>query len=531
MNVQLTGQHLVAGKWLGANSSVFEAVNPANGERLTPKFIEAAATDVNDALAAAHIARAETRRLDPRWPATLLDAIASQIEALGDNLLERGGLETGLPRPRLIGERARTCGQLRMFAKIVREGSWVEAVIDMADASRQPLPKPDLRRMLIPRGPVVVFGASNFPFAFGACGGDTASALAAGNPVVVKGHPSHPGTSELFARAVAAAIEECKLPAGLFALLQGRSHELSAWLVEHPHTQAVGFTGSQRAGRALFDRASKRPSPIPVFAEMGSVNPVVILPGALRERGDTIANDLAASVLLGGGQFCTKPGLVFVVDDREHAFAHALAKHVQNSPPALMLSCALRDNFAGRIASHAKVPGVITLVPGGPSGPASMSPALFETTADVFLGEGELHEEAFGPGGVVVECERLEDAMDCVRSLGGNLTGTLHVGSSDDMEVAADVLRALESTVGRVIVNGYPTGVEVGNAIVHGGPYPATTDAGTTSVGSAAIRRFVRPVAYQNTPQNLLPPALRDENPLGIRRLVNGEWSNSSMVP
>ncbi|HEX5472118.1 MAG TPA: aldehyde dehydrogenase (NADP(+)), partial [Lacipirellulaceae bacterium] len=466
---------------------------------------------------------------DPRWSADLLEAIASQIEALGDELLERGELETALPRPRLIGERARTCGQLRMFAKIVRDGSWVEAVIDRADPNRQPLPKPDLRRMFVPRGPAVVFGASNFPFAFGTCGGDTASAIAGGNPVVVKGHPSHPGTSELFAAAVAAALQECKLPVGLFALLQGRQHDLSAWLVQHPLTQAVGFTGSLRAGRALFDLASRRESPIPVYAEMGSVNPVVILPAAIAERAETIADDLAASMLLGAGQFCTKPGVVLVVADTDRRVVQSLTKNVQSAKQVTMLNCALRDSFAQRVASIAKVSRVKSLVLGEASGPSGITPSLFETTANVFLQESALHEEAFGPGALVVECDDDEQAIACIKSAGGSLTGTVHIGTSEEQLQVARVVRALETNVGRVIINGYPTGVEVGNAIVHGGPYPATTDPGTTSVGSAAIRRFVRPVAYQNMPQTLLPLALRDDNPLGITRLVDGEWTSRAI--
>jgi len=529
MSQRLTGQHSIAGEFTAAPSATFDSVNPGTGEILSPKFAEANSDEVDSAMAAARAAFLEVREREPRWPAELLEAIARHIEALGDDLLERGELETALPRARLTGERTRTCAQLRMFAAIVRDGSWVEAVIELADPNRQPLPKPDLRRMFVPRGPVVVFGASNFPFAFGACGGDTASALAAGNPVVVKGHPSHPGTSELFARAVAAAIEECNLPAGLFSLLQGRQHELSGWLVQHPATQAVGFTGSQRAGRALFDLASRRESPIPVFAEMGSVNPVVILPGAVRERAEAIAKDLSASLLLGGGQFCTKPGVVFVVADKERRFVGALAEQVKAAPPATMLNRQLRDSFAQRVGQFLDIRGVTALVPGNPLGEAAMSPALFETTAEAFLREPRLHEEAFGPGGVVVECQSADEALACVESLGGNLTGTLHPGTTEDRSLAARVLRTLENTVGRVIVNGYPTGVEVGNAIVHGGPYPATTDSGTTSVGSAAIRRFVRPVAYQSTPQDLLPPALRDDNPLGIMRLVNGKWTDQGI--
>jgi alpha-ketoglutaric semialdehyde dehydrogenase len=529
MKYEFCGRHWIDGRWKSAGDETFDAVNPATGETLTPHFAEATVNDVDAALSAARHALLAVRERDPLWPAELLDAIAAQIEGLGDDLLERGELETALPRPRLTGERARTCAQFRMFAEIVRDGSWVEAVIDRADPNRQPLPKPDLRRMLVPRGPVAVFGASNFPFAFGACGGDTASALAAGNPVVVKGHPSHPGTSELFASAVGAALEQCKLPAGLFALLQGRRHELSAWLVKHPLIQAVGFTGSKRAGRALFDLASQRESPIPVFAEMGSVNPVVILPAALDERAEQIAKELAASMLMGGGQFCTKPGVVVVVADREHRFSDALAREVQAGSQVTMLNRSLRDSFSERAAAMTDVTGVKSTVQGKASDHARHGPILLETTAEVFLREPRLHDEAFGPGGIVVDCKTAEQALACVESLGGNLTGTLHMGKNEDHSLAASVLQTLESNVGRVIVNGYPTGVEVGRAIVHGGPYPATTDSSTTSVGSAAIRRFVRPVAYQNAPQELLPPALRDDNPLGIVRLLDGKWTDQAI--
>jgi NADP-dependent aldehyde dehydrogenase len=529
MKHELCGQHWINGRWTAAGKDTFDSLNPTTGEALAPQFAEATNDEVDAAVSAARSAFLIIRERDPLWPAELLDAIASQIEELGDQLLERGESETALPRARLTGERARTCAQLRMFAQIVRDGSWVEAVIDRADPNRQPLPKPDLRRMFVPRGPVAVFGASNFPFAFGACGGDTASALAGGNPVVVKGHPSHPGTSELFAAAVDAALELCKLPAGLFTLLQGRRHELSAWLVKHPQIQAVGFTGSQRAGRALFDLASQRPSPIPVFAEMGSVNPIVILPAAVHERADQIAKELAASMLMGGGQFCTKPGVVLVVADSDHRFTNALAREVQAASQVTMLSGSLRDSFSDRVTAMSNVSGVKALVSGKASDHARQAPTLFETTAEIFLREPKLHDEAFGPGGIVVECKNAEEALACVESLGGNLTGTMHVGQNEDHSLAASILRTLDGTVGRVVVNGYPTGVEVGRAIVHGGPYPATTDSSTTSVGSAAIRRFVRPVAYQNTPQDLLPPALRDANPLGIMRLVDGEMTGQAI--
>ena len=496
------------------------ATNPATGEQLQPGFAEASDAEVNAAVAAAVAAFDQTLDLPPRWPADFLDAIAERIMSLGDALLERGEAETALPRARLTGERARTVGQIKMFAGMVREGSWVDAVIDTADPARTPLPKPDLRRMLRPRGPIAVFGASNFPFAFGTLGGDTASALAAGCPVVVKGHPSHPGTSKMFADAVRDVIGAQKLPPGLFALLQGRRNELSAALVKHERITAVGFTGSLRAGRALFDLAAARPSPIPVFAEMGSVNPVVILPRAIAEKGDAIAQGLAASLLLGGGQFCTKPGLVFTIGDNKGRFVAALASQIIAQSPVTMLNANLRENFSRRIRDVAHVDGVTTVASAQSTGHASVSPALFATDAATFQRSPALHEEAFGPGAVVVNCTSLDDALACIDALGGNLTGTIHTTPSDPD--AARILRHLEQKVGRVIVNGYPTGVEVCNAVVHGGPYPATTDPATTSVGSAAIRRWVRMTAWQDTPDELLPPALKNSNPLGIRRVVNG---------
>ena len=503
--------------------------NPATGEQLQPGYAEASDAAVNAAVAAAADAFGQTLDLPPRWPADLLDTIADRIMALGDALLARAESETALPRTRLTGERARTVGQIKMFAGIVREGSWVDAVIDTADPQRAPLPKPDLRRMLRPRGPVAVFGASNFPFAFGTLGGDTASALAAGCPVVVKGHPSHPGTSKMFADATRDAIAQLKLPAGLFSLLQGRRNELSAALVKHEKISAVGFTGSLKAGRALFDLAAAREKPIPVFAEMGSVNPVVILPRAIAEKGDAIAQGLAASVLLGGGQFCTKPGLVFTVGDDKGKFVATLASQIMAQSPVTMLNANLRENFARRLADFANVAGVTTVAAAQSTGHAGVSPALFTTDAATFQRSPALREEAFGPGAIVVNCTSLDEAIACIDSLAGNLTGTIHAALSEPD--AARILRHLEQKVGRVIVNGYPTGVEVNNAIVHGGPYPATTDSATTSVGSAAIQRWVRMTAWQDTPDNLLPPALRNANPLRIRRVVNGTSTTDPITP
>ncbi len=468
--------------------------------------------------------------LPPQWPADLLEAIVVNIDALGDALLDRAGAETALPRLRLVGERARTTGQLKMFAGIIREGSWVDAVIDTADQTRAPLPKPDLRRMLRPRGPVAVFGASNFPFAFGAVGGDTASGLAAGNPVIVKGHPSHPGTSELFAAAVLRALETLKLPVGLFALLQGKSHELSGALVRHPSVSSPSVLPAsfKPNGRLLFDiAAAASSSPIPdSMPEMGSLNPLIILPDALANRAEKIAQDVSGSVLLGGGQFCTKPGLILTLGDPAQ-FIAALTRSIAAAPAVTMLNQTLRDSFIARTSHWPGLAGVKTLVTTKAQEHAGVSPGLFVTNADSFVHQSDLREEAFGPATLVVQCDDMLDIQNCLGSIGGSLTGTVHLDAADD---APTILQALEGHVGRLIVNGYPTGVEVNNAIVHGGPYPATTDSGTTSVGSAAMKRFVRMIAYQDMPDPLLPPALQNGNPLKLQRVVNGRRTDESIA-
>jgi len=522
---EITGQHLIAGQWRSLVGATFKATAPQTGALLEPGFAESGAGEVDAALEAAREAFEKTLDLPPRWPADLLDRIADRIMDLGDALLARAESETALPRGRLTMERGRACGQLKMFAQIARDASWVDAVIECADPKRAPLPKPDLRRMLRPRGPVVVFGASNFPLAFGAVGGDTASALAAGNPVVVKGHPSHPGTTELLASAVLSALQALSLPPGTFAALQGKTHELSNTLVKHPLTTAVGFTGSQQVGRALFDIAARRPSPIPVYAEMGSLNPIVIFSEALVEGPDAIAKGLATSLMLGSGQFCTKPGVILIVggdDEMAGSFVDSLAKHVAASGTLTMLNPGLRDNFTKRISNFSTLPGVKMVLAGNPSSAAMTQPVLLETTAQVFCQQRALQEEAFGPGALLVRCRDAEDAIRCLDTVAGSLTGTIHRGVLDDDAEVRRIARKLESIAGRVVVNGYPTGVEVNSAIVHGGPYPATTDPGTTSVGSAAIRRFARLIAYQDAPDNLLPPALQDSNPLHIERVVDG---------
>ena len=528
MNIQLTGNQLISGAWRASGSESLRAVNPATGETLAPAFAHATNAEVDAALRSAQRAFAVTRELSVERRVQLLETIAAQIMALGDTLLQRAQAETGLPPARLTGERARTCHQLKHFAEVLREGSWTNAVIDTADPHRQPLPKPDVRRVARPLGPVVVFGAGNFPFAYGACGGDTASALAAGNPVVVKAHERHPGVNELFAQAVQAALKECSLPPEIFSLLQGPGATVGQALVQHPATQAVGFTGSQRAGRALFDLASARPVPIPVFAEMGSVNPLVILPGALAERSAAIAAGLAQSITVGAGQFCTKPGLVFVISSpaSEHFIAQ-LTKQMAAVPATTMLAADMQKNFCGATTALQKIPGVRTVLANAPTSFAAMSPQLFAVDAATWQKHGELHEEAFGPGAVVVCCRDLAELREAIVLAGGNLTATLHTGAADSASEVSTLAGLLAQLAGRVIFNGFPTGVEVCHAMVHGGPYPATCAPATTSVGALAIQRFVRPVCFQNAPDALLPVELQNANPRGIWRTLNGQWTKN----
>jgi NADP-dependent aldehyde dehydrogenase len=526
MKVQLTGKQWIAGQWVSAGEDFLYAVNPATGETLAPPFAHATEAQVDAALQSAQCAFAVTRELSVERRVQLLETIAAQIMALGDELLQRAQAETGLPPARLVAERTRTCNQFALFAGVLREGSWSDAVIDTADPQRQPHSKPGIRRVGRPIGPVVVFGAGNFPFAYGACGGDTASALAAGNPVVVKAHERHPGVNELFAHAVLSALQQCGLPVEIFSLLQGPGTTVGQALVKHPATRAVGFTGSQRAGRILFDLAAARPVPIPVFAEMGSVNPVVILPGALAEHGEAIAAGLARSVADGAGQFCTKPGLVFLTGDAaSEKFTAQLAARMGNVPATAMLAADMRQNFCTVTAAFQKIPGVRAVLAGAPSGFAAMSPRLFEVDSATWRAHGELHQEAFGPGAIVIRCRDLADLRETLPLVGGSLTGALHAGAADAESDVRELAQQLEQLAGRVIFNGFPTGVEVGHAMVHGGPYPATCAPATSSVGALALRRFIRPVCFQNVPDHLLPVELQNANPRGIWRTVNGRWT------
>jgi NADP-dependent aldehyde dehydrogenase len=523
--MQLTGLNLIGSETIGGTTT-FRGVNPATSQPIEPPFHEAGEAEADRALRLAESAFKEFRALHATRRAAFLLAIAAKIEA-NDALLARANEETGLPPERLRGERGRTVGQLRLFARVVEEGSWVGARIDRADPNRKPVPKPDLRRMLIPLGPVVVFAASNFPLAFSVAGGDTASALAAGCPVVVKAHPAHPGTSEMVGTIIRDAAKETDMPDGVFSLLHGRANELGAALVKHPLTQAVGFTGSLGAGRALFNAAAARPSPIPVYAEMGSINPVFVLPGALAERGKQIAEGLRLSVTMGVGQFCTNPGLIIGLDDAAtKQFVEQLAGLMSEAAPGTMLYAGLRDSYDQGVQRFSAVPGV--RVAGRARAAVEthktqVAPTLFTADAKTWLENHTLQEELFGPASLVVtggadSLEKIAAALE------GHLTATLH-GTAVDLESHRALVAILERKVGRLIFNGYPTGVEVAHAMQHGGPYPATTDARTTSVGTAAIERFARPLCYQDFPQISLPEELQEGNPRNIWRLVDGEWT------
>ena len=454
--------------------------------------------------------------------AAFLDSIAEEIMKLGDELLQRASAETALPEARLIGERARTTGQLKMFADLLRDGSWVEATIDRAQPDRKPLPKPDIRKMLIPLGPVVVFGASNFPLAFSVAGGDTASAFAAGNSVVVKAHPAHPGTSEMVARAIQAAIDATQMPPEIFSLVHGTSNESGLQLVKHPATKAVGFTGSLRGGRALFDAAAARPEPIPVFAEMGSTNPVFILPGAVKERGDAIAEGLMQSVTMGVGQFCTSPGLVFGLREKNlDSLVEKTSQLAASSLPGTMLHAGICDNFHKGLAEVRKIPGIrSSAVAQLTQGQASA--VVFSTDSKTFLKHDSLREEIFGPSTIIVGCDSPDELEHIARSMPGQLTATIH-GTDEDLARHAKLVSILRQKAGRILFNGYPTGLEICPALHHGGPYPATTAAYFTAVGSMAIRRFARPVCLQNFPDAALPVELKNKNARKIWRLVDGQ--------
>jgi NADP-dependent aldehyde dehydrogenase len=515
--------------FIGARAIVtanrFRGYNPETGTEIEPEFSVADASHVAKACALAEQAFDRFRDTTPTVRAHFLETIADRILALGDALLERVVEETALPRERLAIERDRTLGQLRKFAEQLRQGRWAGIVIEPALEERSPFPRPDLRQRRIAVGPVAVFGSSNFPLAFSVAGGDTASAFAAGCPVVVKGHPAHPGTSAMIAGAVREAVTSCGMPEGTFTLLQGPSNRLGAALVTDPRIKAVGFTGSRGGGLALLSElAAHRSEPIPVFAEMSSVNPVLLFPAALSSRAEEIAAGYVASLTVGAGQLCTNPGIVIAVPgpglDR---FLGGVVEALSSAPPQVMLSPGIYAAYRSGVEALGRHGSVETLVGAtGDFGASRGGPAIFVTDAKAFLDHPELGTEIFGAASLVVRAQGTSDLRRVIEAMEGQLTVTLHL-DDEDIPLALPLIPLLERKAGRILANGWPTGVEVSAAMVHGGPFPATSDPRSTSVGAAAIERFLRPVCYQNLPDALLPLPVKRANPLSLPRLIDGD--------
>lgn len=519
----LTGEMLIGAAAIRGTKGSVLGINPATGEALEPSFGLAGMEEVERACTIAWEAFDLYRESPLDQRAAFLEKIAQNILDLGDELVERAMLESGLPRLRIEGERGRTVGQLRLFAEVVRDGNWLEVRIDPALADRKPMPRSDLRQRHIGVGPVVVFGASNFPLAFSVAGGDTASALAAGCPVIVKAHPAHPGTSELVGRAIQAAVRDSGLPQGVFSLLFAE-RDVSVNLVSDPRVKSVGFTGSRSGGMALVRAAAARAEPIPVFAEMSSINPVFLLPGAMAARADSIGRNFIASLTMGAGQLCTNPGLVLALEGpTTDTFLGAAKSALAEIAGATMLTPGIHAAFQQGVVKLGENRNVKLAALGKKGdGAHSCQGSLFVTDAQRFLNDPEMHEEIFGAASLVILCESLTDMRAIAERLEGQLTATLHMEEADAVTAHA-LLPVLERKAGRILINGYPTGVEVCHAMVHGGPFPATSDPRSTSVGTLAIRRFLRPVCYQDFPDHLLPDALKQKNPLSLWRKIDGK--------
>lgn len=519
----LLGTSIIGASRGATGGDLSHGVQASTGENLEPAYHGASSADVDTAAQLAATAFPIFSSLSGKQRAVFLRTVADKIEALGESLTARAMAESGLPEARIKMETGRTTGQLRLHATVLEEGSWLDARIDHGDPSRQPIPKVDIRSMHRAIGPVAVFCASNFPLAFSVAGGDSCSAWAAGCPVIVKAHSSHPGTAELVGSAVQAAVAACGLPEGVFSLVFGGGRDVGQALVKHPAIKAVGFTGSRAGGRALMDLAAARPEPIPVYAEMSSINPTIMLAGALAERGAQLAAGLQGSVTIGVGQMCTNPGLIILdATGPVDAFKQELAKLIAATAPGTMLNgtiCQAYRKGVSHLASNANVKAVAQ-VP-AEDGTNTGSAAVFETTVEAFLTDPSLSEEVFGPTTLLVLANGKADILRLIDSLEGQLTGSLH-GTAEELVNSADILAALERKAGRVICNGFSTGVEVCHAMVHGGPYPATADGRSTSVGTQAVYRFTRPIAYQNFPDAALPAELQEANPLGIKRVVDG---------
>jgi 2,5-dioxopentanoate dehydrogenase len=517
--MQLLGTSFIGYSRSTASLPCAPARNPATGEALAPDYLAASPEETERALALAAEAFPKFAALSGTQRAVFLRSAAENIDAAVEDIVARGGLETALPEARLRGETARTTGQLRMFAALLEDGSWVDARIEHAIPDRAPVPKPDLRSMLRPLGPVAVFCAGNFPLAYSVAGGDSASAWAAGCPVIVVAHSSHPGVAEIVATAVAEAARETGMPEGVFSLLYGGGRSVGQTVVKHPSIQAVGFTGSRAGGLALMATANARPQPIPVYAEMSSVNPLVILPGALARGEAALADAYFGSLTLGVGQFCTNPGLVFLPEGYGDAFLKRLAELIENGSPGTMLNATICRTYAKTTGGFEDVPGVSVLARcKAAAGHGQGAPVVFTVSIAEFRKNPALHGEMFGPASIIVHGS-LTEIEQAVAALEGQLTASFF-GTEEEIATHAGLVRALRERSGRFIFNGFPTGVEVCSSMVHGGPFPSTSDGRSTSVGTMAITRFCRPCAWQNFPPSGLPEELRDDNPLGIRQML-----------
>lgn len=527
----ITGKNYIGSQLVASGNKTYKTFNPESNQENEHIFTEATQEEINNAVDLASKAFKEYRTLSGKRKAEFLNAIADEILALDNELIQTYCSESGLPEGRAKGERGRTVFQLRSFADLVEEGSWIEATIDTAIPDREPSPKSDLRKMNIPLGPVVVFGASNFPLAYSTAGGDTAAALAAGCPVIVKSHPMHAGTGELIASAIIKAAEKTEMPNGVFSNINSSGIEVGQQLVAHPKVKAVGFTGSIRGGRALLDLAAKREEPIPVFAEMGSINPVIMLPKALQNRAENLATTYANSITLGTGQFCTNPGLILgIKSDALDSFISSLAKKIVEINPTCMLHPNIVGAYENNKTKAIAQEGLAVIANYKENTqPNYASQVVTTVEGKTFLDNPTLHQEVFGPYSMIVQCEDEKQLEEIISNLEGQLTGTV---ISDDNEVAnyPTIIAALQNRVGRIIFNGVPTGVEVCPSMVHGGPYPASTDSRFTAVGVHSIKRWVRPFSYQDWPNNILPDELKNENPLHILRSVNGKLTKEEIV-
>jgi alpha-ketoglutaric semialdehyde dehydrogenase len=527
--MSITGEMLIGHDVLRGDQEPLYAFNPAHGSDIAePVFGSASTTHVDQACELAKEAFDPYRRLPLAVRATFLERIAEGIEALGDVLIERAQQESGLPKMRLEGERGRTTAQLRLFAQVVRAGQWLDATLDSPLPERKPSPRSDLRMQKIPLGPVAVFGASNFPLAFSVAGGDTVAALAAGCPVVVKAHRAHLGTSELVGRVIQRIAREMDLPKGVFSLIIGPGNAIGEALVSHPAIKAVGFTGSRGGGISLMRVAAARAEPIPVYAEMSSINPVFLLPNALAQRGESIARGFVDSLLLGAGQFCTNPGLAIAIDSEAlNRFITAASDALVGKPAQTMLTSGIHAAYEAGENRLAAIDGVELLAHGiSATGPTQARAALFATASQTFLATQALEDEVFGPASTIVRCKNEEELIAVAEHFAGQLTATVQM-DNDDLLTAQKLVPILERKAGRILINGFPTGVEVSHAMVHGGPFPATSDSRATSVGTTSIERFLRPVCYQDFPAELLPDALADGNPLNLWRRRDGEITRS----